>query len=63
MPVNVVVDPELLEKAKASTGLREDSALVSEGLKALIARAAARRLIELGGSEPDLKAGRRRRVR
>jgi Arc/MetJ family transcription regulator len=61
MRTTLALDDELLEKARAYTGLREKSALVREALKALIERESARRLARLGGSEPDLAAPPRRR--
>lgn len=57
----VSVDQDLLDKAKACTGLREETDLVREGLKALIARESARKLIQFGGSQPGLEAPPRRR--
>ena len=61
MRTTLALDDELLAKAQAYTGLREKSALVREALKALIERESARRLMRLGGSEPDLAAPPRRR--
>jgi Arc/MetJ family transcription regulator len=61
MRTTLALDDELLEKARAYTGLREKSALVREALRALIERESARRLARLGGSEPDLVAAPRRR--
>ena len=61
MRTTLALDDELLKTAQAYTGLREKSALVREALRALIGRESARRLARLGGSEPDLKAARRRR--
>ena len=61
MRTTLELDDELLEQAKTYTGLRETSALVREALKALIARESARRLVRLGGSEPDLQSAPRRR--
>jgi hypothetical protein len=52
-----------MAKAEAYTGIREKSALIREALKALIEREAARRLARLGGSEPDLAAIPRRRMK
>jgi Arc/MetJ family transcription regulator len=63
MRTTLALDNELLAKAQAFTGLKEKSALVREALKALIERESARRLARLGGSEPGLKAVRRRRPR
>ena len=57
----LALDDELLAKAQALTGLKEKSALVREGLKALLEREAARRLARLGGTESKLKTPRRRR--
>jgi hypothetical protein len=45
---------DLWERARAFTGIANKDQLVSEGLKALIAREAARQLIALGGTMPDL---------
>jgi Arc/MetJ family transcription regulator len=59
----LALDDELLAKAEAYTGIRERSALVREALRALIEREAARRLARLGGSEPDLAAIPRRRIK
>jgi Arc/MetJ family transcription regulator len=63
MRTTLALDDELLARAQAYTGLREKSALVREALRALIERESARRLARLGGSEPDLAAAPRRRLR
>ena len=63
MRTTLVLDDELLAKAEDYTGIREKSALVREALRALIEREAARRLAQLGGSEPDLAAIPRRRTK
>jgi Arc/MetJ family transcription regulator len=57
------LDDELLAEASSYTGIEEKSILVREGLRALIQREAARRLIALGGSDPKAKAAPRRRPR
>jgi Arc/MetJ family transcription regulator len=62
MRTTLALDDELVAKAQALTGVREKSALVREGLKALIQRESARRLSRLAGSEPALRAPRRRRA-
>ena len=49
------IDDELLAKAQRVSGLKERTALVREGLKALIERESARRLAQLGGTEPQLR--------
>lgn len=61
MRTTISLDDELLARAEAYTGLKERSALVREALKALIERESARRLAQLGGSEPHLKSIPRRR--
>ena len=65
-PVNTMrttlnIDDQLLEEARLLSGLREKTALVREGLKALIERESARRLAKLAGSEPQLEDIPRRR--
>lgn len=62
MKTTMNIDDDLLERARRLTDLREKTALVHAGLEALIARESARRLAELGGSEPRLKSVRRRRA-
>jgi Arc/MetJ family transcription regulator len=52
---------ELVQRASEVTGIKEKTALIHAGLKALVERAAAERLIALGGSDPKATAGRRRR--
>ena len=61
MRTTLALDDALLKEAQAFTGLKEKSALVREALKALIERESARRLARLGGTEPRLRAPRRRR--
>lgn len=56
------IDDALLAKASRLAGPLDRSAIVREGLKALIERESARRLARLGGSQPALKAARRRRA-
>ena len=59
----MILDDELLGKARRLSGLAEKTAVVHAGLEALIARESARRLAALGGSEPRLKPVARRRSR
>lgn len=61
MRTTINLDEELLAEAQRITGLKERTALVREGLKALIERESARRLARLGGSEPSLESIPRRR--
>jgi Arc/MetJ family transcription regulator len=62
MRTTIALDDELLAAAQEYTGLTEKSALVREGLKALVQREAARRLARLGGTEPGAKPIPRRRA-
>jgi Arc/MetJ family transcription regulator len=61
MRTTIIINPDVLERARQLTGIQEKTALVHAGLEALIAREAARRLAALGGSEPGLRAVPRRR--
>jgi Arc/MetJ family transcription regulator len=63
MRTTLNIDDGLLREAARLTGLTEKTALVRAGLEALIAREAGRRLAALGGTQPRLRAGRRRRAR
>ncbi len=62
MRTTVNLDEALLAEAEKITGLKERTALIREGLKALIERESARRLARLGGSEPCLQPIPRRRT-
>jgi Arc/MetJ family transcription regulator len=61
MRTTLNIDDQLLEDAQRLTGISEKTALVREGLRALIERESARRLATLGGTEPQLKPIPRRR--
>jgi len=61
MRTTVSLDDDLVAEASSYTGLEEKSALVREALKALIERESARRLANLGGTEPRVRAIPRRR--
>ena len=63
MRTTLNIDDELLEKAEELTGISEKTSLIRAGLKALIERESARRLARLGGSEPQLQAVPRRRLK
>jgi Arc/MetJ family transcription regulator len=63
MRTTLILDDELLERARSLTGLKEKTAMVHAGLEALIARESARRLAALGGSEKSLRRVPRRRAR
>ncbi len=61
MRTTLNIDENLIEKARRLSGVTEKTALVRAGLEALIALESSRRLAELGGTEPRLKAVPRRR--
>jgi Arc/MetJ family transcription regulator len=62
MRTTLILDDDLIAKARGITGVQEKTALVHEGLRALIARESARRLAALGGTEPRLRPAPRRRT-
>lgn len=62
MRTTLNLDDALLRKAHRLSGIDERTALIHEGLRALIQRESARRLARLGGSEPKLADVPRRRV-
>jgi len=61
MRTTINLDDDLIAEAQRMTGTQERTALIHDGLRALIAREGARRLAKLGGSDPKAKAPRRRR--
>lgn len=54
---------EVVERARALSGIKRKTDLVHAGLEALITREAARRLAALGGIDPRFKAPSRQRKR
>ncbi|HXE48914.1 MAG TPA: type II toxin-antitoxin system VapB family antitoxin [Ramlibacter sp.] len=61
MRTTINIDDDLLAKAAKLTGPLDRSAMVREGLQALIQRESAKRLAKLGGTQPKLKPAPRRR--
>jgi len=61
MRTTLNIDDQLMKRAAQLTGVHEKTHLVRLGLEALISREAAKRLIKLGGSDPNVKVIRRRR--
>jgi len=61
MRTTLNIDDDLLQRARDLSDVQEKTALIREGLKALIERESARRLARLGGSEPQLEPIPRRR--
>ena len=62
MRTTLNLDDAKIERAKELTGLTEKTALIHAGLDALIAQAAAHRLITLGGTDRHAWAPARRRT-
>ena len=54
MRTTLNIDDDLYAKAVELTGMHEKTALVREGLRALIERESAKRLALLGDSQPEL---------
>jgi len=61
MRTTLNIDDDLLRQAQRLTGLSERTALLHEGLRALIERESARRLARLGATEPKARRVPRRR--
>jgi Arc/MetJ family transcription regulator len=61
MRTTLIIDDDLLRRARELTGIQEKTSLVRAGLEALIAREAARRLAALGGTQPKVSSIPRRR--
>jgi Arc/MetJ family transcription regulator len=61
MRTTLNIDDKILTEAARLTGVREKTALVRQGLEALIARESAKRLAELGGTQKRLRVPARRR--
>lgn len=55
MRTTVTLDDDLLSQAQSLSGLKDRGFLLKEALRALIERESARRLIRLGGTEPQIK--------
>lgn len=61
MRTTINLDDDLIEEARRISGVEGRTALIHEGLRALIERESARRLARLGGSEDQLRPVPRRR--
>lgn len=57
------LDDDLLSEAQRLTGITDQTALIHEGLRALIERERGRRLARLGASEPSLRVPPRCRAK
>ncbi|MBF0153326.1 MAG: type II toxin-antitoxin system VapB family antitoxin [Magnetococcales bacterium] len=61
MRTTITLDDALLSRAQNLSGLEDRGLLLKEALRALIERESARRLIRLGGTEPQIRDIPRRR--
>jgi hypothetical protein len=61
MRTTLILQDELVEQAQSLTNIKEKTALVHEGLRALIEKKSRERLVALAGSEPKLRTPARRR--
>ena len=62
MRTTLIINDKILKQAIDLTGIEEKTALIHQGLEALIALYSARRLAALGGSEKNLHPIPRRRM-
>jgi Arc/MetJ family transcription regulator len=61
MRTTISIDDELMDTLRSYTGETENGDVIRAALKGFVEREAARRLILLGGSDPQAKAAPRRR--
>jgi Arc/MetJ family transcription regulator len=61
MRTTVTIDDDLWNRAKESTGIKENSELIRKALRDMVAWEAQRRLAALGGTMPGFKAAPRGR--
>jgi hypothetical protein len=61
MRTTLEISDSIVEQARKLSGIARISDLVREGLQALIAREARKRLIAFGGSDPDAAGAARYR--
>lgn len=61
MRTTVTLDDALVAQAQSLCGHKDRGLLLREALRALIERESARRLVRLGGAEPQIGAIPRRR--
>ena len=62
MRTTLILDDDLIARARELTGIEEKTRLIHMGLEALVQRAAARRLAALGGSAKDFAVAPRGRA-
>lgn len=61
MRTTVTIDDELAAEAERLTGISERATLLRRGLETLVEVESARRLAQLGGTDPNASAAPRRR--
>ena len=61
MRTTITIDDDMLADARKLTGIEETGPLLREALRTLLEVEAGRRLIEMGGTMPDLEDIPRRR--
>jgi Arc/MetJ family transcription regulator len=61
MRTTITLDDDLLAQAGEAMGTADRAMLLHEGLRLIVQRAAALRLLALGGTMPDAMAAPRRR--
>jgi hypothetical protein len=62
MRTTLIIADSLVEEARDISGIERISDLVREGLRALIAREARKRLAAFGGTDPEAAAAPRNRA-
>jgi Arc/MetJ family transcription regulator len=62
MRTTLIIDADLLNRARELTGIHEKTALVRAGLEALISRETGKRLAARARTQPDLASIPRRRI-
>ena len=63
MRTTVAFDEDVMDTLRDYTGQTENAAVIRAAVEGFIEREAARRLILLGGSDPNAKAAPRRRLK
>ena len=61
MRTTIAIDDDTMKRLRAYTGEKENVAVIRAALRGFMQGEAGRRLILLGGSDPDAKAAPRRR--
>lgn len=61
MRTTIILKPDLMEKAAKLSQICEKTALIHEGLRALIEKYSAQRLAAIGGKMPEIKSIPRRK--